>query len=99
MSPLDALWHVLGLFLPALGTGLLAAAAAKGLFWRAELQRVGWRRLIAWSCSAGSLALLAGLVLFGRDGRMASYGAMVAASALALWWAGRPVAGQRPRSE
>lgn len=95
MSPLDALWHVLGLFLPALGTGLLAAAAAKGLFWRAELRRVGWWRLIAWSCSAGSLALLGGLVLFGRDGRMASYGAMVAASALALWWTGFV----RPRSE
>ena len=76
MSAADAFWHVLGLFLPALGTGL-----------------------IAWSCSAGSLALLGGLVLLGRDGRMASYGAMVAASALALWWAGRPVAGQRPRSE
>jgi len=95
MSFLDAFWHVLGLFLPALGTGLIAAAAAKGLFWRAELRRVRWRRLIVWACAAGSLALLGGLLLFGRDGRMASYGAMAAASALALWWAGFV----RPRSE
>jgi hypothetical protein len=95
MSFLDAFWHVLGLFLPALGTGLIAAAAAKGLFWRAELRRVRWLRLAAWACVAGSLALLGGLLLFGRDGRMASYGAMVAASALALWWAGFV----RPRSE
>ena len=95
MSPIDAFWHVLGLFPPALGTGLIAAAAAKGLFWRAELRRVRWRRLIGWACAAGSLALLGGLVLFGRDGRIASYGAMVAASALALWWAGFV----RPRSE
>ena len=98
MSPLDAFWHVLGLFLPALCTGLIAATAAKWLFWRRELQRVRWQRLAAWACAAGSLALLGGLVLFGRDGRMVSYGAMVAASALALWWAGRPV-GQHPRSE
>jgi len=95
MSFLDAFWHVLGLFLPALGTGVIAAAAAKGLLWRVELRRVRWLRLIAWACAAGSLALLAGLLLFGRDGRMASYGAMVAASALALWWAGFV----RPRSE
>ena len=95
MSAIDAFWHLLGLFLPALATGLMAAAAAKWLFWRAELRRVRWRRLAAWACAAGSLALLAGLVLLGRDGRMASYGAMVAASALALWWAGFV----RPRSE
>ena len=95
MSPIDAFWHVLGLFLPALGTAVIAAAAAKGLFWRADLRRVRWRRLIGWACSAGSLALLGGLLLLGRDGRMASYGAMVAASALALWWAGFV----RPRSE
>ncbi len=99
MSPLDALWHVLGLFLPALGTGLIAAAAAKWLFWRAELRRVRWLRLVAWAFGAGALALLGGLAIFGRDGRMGSYGAMVAASALALWWAGRAAAGQRPRSE
>jgi hypothetical protein len=94
MSPIDAFWHVLGLFMPALATGVIAAAAAKWLFWRAELRRVGWLRLVAWPCAAGSLALLGGLALFGRDGRMASYGAMLAASALTLWWAAL-----RPRSE
>jgi len=95
MSPIDALWHLLGLFLPALGTGVMASAAAKWLIWRTELRRTRWLRLAAWACGAGALALLAGLLLFGRDGRMASYGAMVAASALALWWAGFV----RPRSE
>ena len=29
-----------------------------------------------------------GLVLGGRDGRMATYGAMVAVAALTLWWRG-----------
>jgi hypothetical protein len=87
MSPLDALWHLLGLFMPAVGTGLLAAGAAK-LLWRAELGRIGWLRLARWPVAAGALALLAGLVVFGRDGRMATYGLMLLACALALWWAG-----------
>lgn len=87
MSPIDALWHLLGLFLPALATGALAAAAAKAL-WRSELKACRWSRLALWAAGAGSLALLAGLVGFGRDGRMLSYAAMVLAAALALWWAG-----------
>jgi hypothetical protein len=87
MSPIDALWHLLGLFLPALATGCLAAGAAKWL-WRAELKASRWSRLALWSAGAGSLALLAGLVGFGRDGRMLSYALMVVSTALALWWAG-----------
>jgi Na+-translocating ferredoxin:NAD+ oxidoreductase RnfE subunit len=87
MSPIDALWHLLGLFLPALATGALVAGAAKGL-WRTNLRGSAWSRLALWSASAGSLALLGGLVVFGRDGRMLSYAAMLAAAALALWWAG-----------
>jgi hypothetical protein len=34
------------------------------------------------------VALLGGLVLSGRDGRMATYAAMVLANAAALGWAG-----------
>ena len=98
MTAIDAFRHVLGLFMPALCTAVLAAAAAK-LLWRSELRRIGWLRLTLWTAAAGSLALLGGLLLLGRDGRIASYGAMVGASALALWWATRPAAGQRPRSE
>lgn len=87
MGPVDAFWHLLGLLMPALATGVLAATAAKWL-WQRELASVPWRRLAGWPVVAGSLALLAGLVLFGRDGRMLSYVGMLVASALALWWAG-----------
>ena len=39
--------------------------------------------------TAGSaLMLIAGLVFFGRDGKMATYGAMVLGCALSLWWVG-----------
>jgi len=94
MGPLDALWHVLNLLTPALGMGLIAPALAK-LLWRKDLRGVRWWALARWTAAAGALALLAGLVLTGRDGRMATYAAMVLASALALWWRGwvRPVRG------
>jgi hypothetical protein len=87
MSPLDALWHLTGLFLPAIGTALLAAGGAK-LLWRAELRRIGWLRLACWPAVAGAATLLGGLAVFGRDGRMATYGLMLLACAVTLWWAG-----------
>ena len=87
MSPIDAFWHLLGLFLPAWLTAALAAAAAK-LLWRGDLRGVRWTRPALWAGAAGSLVLLGGLVLLGRDGRMLSYALMLLAAALALWWAG-----------
>ena len=87
MGPLDALWHLTNLFVPALGLAVLAAAFAK-LLWRRELVAVSWARLAGPACAAAALVTLAGLVLFGRDGKMATYGAMVAACAVTLWWRG-----------
>lgn len=87
MGPLDALWHLLNFFAPALGVALATTLLAK-LVWRRELAGASWRRLLAWSVGAGALVLIGGLVLLGRDGRMGTYGALVVATALALWWAG-----------
>lgn len=87
MSLPDALWHLLNLFAPAALTGLIAAAAAKAL-WHRTLAAVAWHRLALWAAAACSAVTLAGLVLFGQDGRMATYGAMVVACAAALWWRG-----------
>ena len=97
MGPLDAFWHVLNLFMPAVGVGGLGAAAVK-LLWRRELAGVSWRRLALWGTGAGALALLAGLLLFGRDGRMATYGLLVLAVALAFWGAGCRPGGAAPAS-
>jgi hypothetical protein len=84
---LQIIWHVSNLLLPALALGALAAALAKGL-WRRELANVTWARLAGPASAACALTTLAGLVLFGRDGRMATYAAMVAACAITLWWQG-----------
>jgi hypothetical protein len=87
MGPLDALNHLLNLFLPALGLGALSAGAAK-LLWRNELVAVPWKRLAVPAGVSCALVVLGGLVLWGRDGKMATYGAMVLACALTLWWQG-----------
>jgi hypothetical protein len=87
MGPLDAGWHALNFLAPAVGVALLASAAAK-LLWRRELAAVAWHRLALWGTLAGVAALVGGLVAFGRDGKIATYGALVVATALALWVAG-----------
>jgi hypothetical protein len=87
MGPLDALWHLLNFLLPAAGVAALAAAAAK-LLWRRELKPVPWFRLARDAALANLAVLVAGLVLTRHDGRIVTYGAMVLACALVLWWRG-----------
>lgn len=86
LGPLDAVWHLLNFFAPALGVGCLAAAIAK-LAWRADLRGTSLARLALWSTGAAAIGLVAALVIFGRDGRMAGYAVVVATAALGLWWA------------
>ncbi len=87
MGPSDAFWHALNFLAPALGMAALAASAAK-LLWRHELATVRWHRLALWAALAGMAALVCGLVVFGRDGKMFTYAGLVVATAVALWVAG-----------
>jgi hypothetical protein len=66
---------------------LIAPTLAKLLWWRA-LGGVSWWRLASWVFAASALVTLAGLAVFGHDGKMATYAVMVAACTAALWWAG-----------
>jgi len=87
LHPVDAFWHLVNFFIPALGVGFLAAGAAK-LLWRKELATRSWVRLGSWASGAMAAVLVAGLLVLQHDGKMATYGAMIVACALALWWAG-----------
>jgi hypothetical protein len=87
MGPLDATWHLLNLFGPAFGLGLLAPLLAK-LLWRRELKSRPWGALAQRCVAAGMVVTLAGLVVFGQDGRMATYAALVLACAGTLWFNG-----------
>jgi glucose-6-phosphate-specific signal transduction histidine kinase len=87
MGPLNALWHLLNFFAPAVAVALIAAFLAK-LVWRRELAARSWQQLTLWGSAAGASALVGGLLVFGHDGKMATYALLVAATALALWWVG-----------
>ena len=87
MSPVDAVWHLLDFFAPAVGLALIASSLAK-LLWRRELKSTTWRRLCLWAIAASAITLIAGLVVFGRDCKIATYAAMIVACSAALWWAG-----------
>lgn len=88
MGPIDFLWHLLNLFALGLLYGALVAGGAR-LLWRRRYAGLGWAQLLAWSCGAAVLVTIAGLVLFGRDGRIATYALMVLAVTLVLAWFGR----------
>ena len=87
MQAVDAFWHLTNFFAPALFLGAFAAALTTAI-WRREIGPARVWRLWGWASLASALVSVAGLAVFGRDGRIATYAAMVVACALALWWAG-----------
>ena len=84
MGAIDTLWHLLNFFAPALAMGVLTPLMARSL-WRSGLKGIPWLTQLLWVAGGCSLALLAGLVAFGHDGRVSSYGLMVLCGALTLW--------------
>jgi len=92
VSALALLNHLANLLAPAWGMAALLAAA---LTWRGAggggaLRRFGVH--LAWLGVAGSGVLVAGLVLQGRDGRMATYAALVLVLGALAAWRDRPSA-------
>lgn len=88
MDPATAAWHVVNLFAVPLGLGLLAPTLAK-LLWRDALRGASWFGLVASGMGLSAAVAVGGLVVSGRDGMMATYAAMVGATALLLWWRSR----------
>jgi hypothetical protein len=85
MSIADLFWHLANLLLPALGMAVFMPLLARLVWWQAT-RGVPWARMAVASGVSSALALAGGLWWFGRDGRLATYGAMVLLSAAALGW-------------
>ena len=85
MSPLDAFWHLANLFAPAWGLAALLALAIKAL-WRRDARALRWLKLWGWGSAGGCAAIVAALVLLGRDGKMVGYALLVIGVALPQWW-------------
>ena len=85
MAPLDQLLHLLNFFYPAFALGALLALLGC-VFSRNRPLAPVFVAKTAINTIAGGVALLAGLWLFGRDGKMATYGALVVACASTQCW-------------
>jgi len=84
MGPLDFSLHLLGFLAPAFTLALTLPLAARWLL--RPSARPFWQQGAA-VFAAGALVLLAGLWWFGRDGKMATYAALVLATGTAQWFA------------
>ena len=85
MKPLDLLDHLLNFVAPALWVAVLIALFAR-IFMRRKASAapsLWWQ--MTFNFLAGLTALVLGLLFFGRDGKMLSYFAMVAACATSEW--------------
>jgi riboflavin transporter FmnP len=85
---IDLASHLLGFLAPALAVALLVAVIGRLVFPRNNRPQRWWVS-VALNFVAGSLVLAAGLWWFGRDGKMATYAALVVAVATCEWLIGR----------
>jgi hypothetical protein len=88
LGPLDFLNHLLGFAAPAFAVAVLVTLAARLILPRGGGPRNWWGAL-GINFLAGLLVLGAGLWFFGRDGKMATYAAMVVGVATCQWLIGR----------
>jgi hypothetical protein len=84
MGPLDLLLHVAGFLAPALAVALLVSLLSRLLLPGMTANR-SWSLSLIANFLVGATALAAGLVLFGRDGKMLTYAALVLGCAGAEW--------------
>jgi hypothetical protein len=91
MTPLDALIHLLNFAAPALTLALTLPLLARLLGRFSGINRaasLGWMAQAAINFIAGLAVLATGLWFFGRDGKMATYAALVLVLASMQWGMG-----------
>lgn len=91
MTAFLLLLHLIELALPAAVLALLMVALSAWL-WPVRARSaggLGWPARLGWTFALNLLVLVAGLLWWGADGKMATYGALLVASALAQFIMGR----------
>jgi len=88
MGLLDQLYHLANFLAPAVVVGVLLALSGP-LVSKKSPVALGFIAQTAINCIAGAVALGIGLWFFGRDGKMASYAALLVFAATSQWVGGR----------
>ncbi len=84
MGPWDAFNHLLNFVAPAAAMALLLALSGRIFGSKTPLALTWWARA-AIVFVVGVAVLVAGLVVWGRDGKMLTYAALVLACATCQW--------------
>ena len=84
MGPLELLSHLANFLAPALWLALLLPVAARLFMKKTPSNPTLWGQT-AINFLVGALVLTLGLWFFGRDGKMATYSAMVVLGATSQW--------------
>jgi len=84
MAPLDFLNHLLNFVAPAFSVGFLCAILGRFSMRRAAKAPAWWAQG-AINFVVGVAVLAAGLIIFGRDGKMTAYAALVVACGTSQW--------------
>ena len=79
------LWHLAGFLAPALGLAAVLWTVPR-LWKRTRAARWSPRTEALMLLGSGLAVLVAGLIVFGRDGKMFTYTALVLAQASVAWW-------------
>lgn len=95
MPLFDMLIHALNFAAPAAFTAVLMPLLAKLIMRRQQALLAGWAQVLV-NFAVCIAVLLLGLVFFGRDGKMATYAALVLGAATSQWvvmkgWRGKIV--------
>ncbi|MGS5088640.1 hypothetical protein ACVC7V_19340 [Hydrogenophaga sp. A37] len=85
MTFFDLLGHLAGFLAPALGLATVLWIAPR-LWKRARSARWSSRTEALMLLGSGLAVLVAGLIVFGRDGKMFTYTALVLVQASVAWW-------------
>jgi Co/Zn/Cd efflux system component len=85
MSFFDLLNHLVNFALPAIALGVMVPLFTR-LIWRKTPMKRPLKSQMLITSAAGLVVLIAGLVVFSTDGKMATYGGLVIVAALCQWW-------------
>ncbi len=85
MGALNLLNHLLNFVLPAVAMGVMMPLFSR-LLWRKVSVAKSLKAQMTITSLACLAVLIAGLVVFGNDGKMATYAGVVLAAGLCQWW-------------
>ena len=85
MGPLNLLNHLLNFVLPAVAMGVMMPLFSR-LLWRKVPIKRSLKAQMAITTLACLAVLITGLVVFGVDGKMATYAGVVLVASGCQWW-------------